>query len=343
MDRNEESARNPGHEPIGDLIAAAGRGPTANAEARERVYAAVHARWQATQPRRQARRIARAGGRGLALAASVAAAALVLSVMQRTPDEPAASVVLAGIARVDGDVTIVDDGRPGARASIDDSIRSGTRLVTGSDGMAELHLGGDTPSLILRINVDSAIAFVDASTIRLDAGAIYIDAGDAPGSVALTVETPLGDVTHLGTRYEVRMADTGLRVRVRDGLVRIEGTPGAGGANGAQLAAGEQLAVDRAGRSARSAIAPQDPAWAWTTSLASLTPADEYRVGATLRWLARESGLALEFATSDAGRRWDDEVVVGLDGLSPAEVLDVLGRTTNLRYQQQDDRLLILN
>ena len=112
-------------------------------------------------------------------------------------------------------------------------------------------------------------------------------------------------------------------------------------ATGNDCMAGEQLDIGTDGVGTRGAIATDDPAWSWAVALATLPEAPEYRVGATLRWAAREQGLALEIDDADTERRLDLEQVVGLGGLSPAEALDVLARATDLELRVENGLLIV--
>ena len=317
---------------IGRLIAAAGPGPTARPEARERIYAAVQASWQESLRRGQngappASRSGRAGTgryRFLGLAATVVAAAVVLYWTGGGGPGEIARAELAEVARIQGDATLIRDAatlRLASPASAGPVI-SGDVLRTAGNGQVALRLD---QGLLLRVNVDTELAFVDAGTIDLVAGTVYVDSGEQPGGADLAIRTPIGSVTHLGTQYEVRFLDSSLRLRVREGSVRYSGA-----GSSAVGAAGEQLEIDAGGERARSAIAADDAAWNWAVALATLPEEPEYRIGETLRWIARESGLTPEYADPLAVERLDSETIVGLGGLTPAEILDVLTRTTDL-------------
>lgn len=329
-------------EKIGRLIAAAGPGPTARPEARERIYAAVQASWQESLRRGQdgappASRSRRAGSpryRLFGLAATVAAAAVVLYWTGGGPGE-IARAELAQVARIQGEATLIRDAASLrlATPAAAGPVMTGDVLRTAGNGQVALRLD---QGLLLRVNVDTELAFVEAGTIDLVAGTVYVDAGEEPGAAALAIRTPIGSVTHLGTQYEVRFADSALRLRVREGSVRFSGT-----GTSTVGAAGEQLEIDADGERARSAIAADDAAWNWAVALATLPEESEYRIGETLRWVAREAGLTLEYADPLAAERLDTETIVGLGGLTPAETLDVLARTTDLELNAGNGLLRI--
>jgi ferric-dicitrate binding protein FerR (iron transport regulator) len=331
-------------EKIGRLIAAAGPGETARPEARERIHAAVRARWQESlqRPGAQAAPASfRAGRTGTSrfrlfgLAATIAAAAVLLYWTGVGGPGETARAELAQLARIQGDASLIRDAETLRLASAEAAgpVMTGDVLRTAGNGQVALELDD---GLLLRVNVDTELAFVEAGAIDLVAGTVYVDSGEPAGGAALAIRTPLGSVTHLGTQYEVRFADRALRLRVREGSVRFSGagSPAVG-------IAGEQLDIDAGGGSARSAIAADDAAWSWAVALATLPEQPEYRIGETLRWIAREQGLTLDFADPLARERLEAEPIFGLGGLTPAETLEVLDSTTDLELSVADGRLLV--
>ena len=325
---------------VGRLIAAAGSGPTASAVARQRIYDEVHARWRESV-RENATTAQRTRGRRFALfsmAASIAVAAFALVALQLGRPELAVGAALAQVDRVDGNVTRVrdDEAQSLAATATAGAIEAGDVLRTGPDGRLALRLDGGA---LLRMNVGSEIVVAAADVVELVAGTLYIDSGAAGPGAPLEIRTELGAVSHLGTQYEAQVAGSGLRLRVREGSVRLARPAGAFVGS-----AGEELRVGPGGTTERGTIAADDPAWSWAVELATLPEASEYRLGDTLRWLAREQGLSFDFPSEAATLRWDGVTVGGggLAGLSPAEILGVLEQTTDIRLAVEDGRLLIL-
>jgi ferric-dicitrate binding protein FerR (iron transport regulator) len=336
--RQHDNEEEEGEAMVGKLIAAAGRGPSASAEARDRIYATVHARWQQSLRRETAtfRHSSTRRFRVFGMAAAVALSAVVLYLLQTNGPELAGGFERAQFARIEGDATLMrgNDSRRLASPATAGTIATGDVLRTGSDGRLALRLDSN---LLLRVNIDSEIVFADASTIELVAGTVYVDSGAETADTALEIRTELGAVSHLGTQYEVHLADTGLRLRVREGRVQYNGFAGS-----AVGAAGDEIEIRPDGATVRGAIASDATAWNWATALATVPAAAEYRLGDVLRWLAREQGLALEFPNEDAERRWNGETIFGLADLTPPETLDVLERTTDIRLATRNGRLLVL-
>jgi ferric-dicitrate binding protein FerR (iron transport regulator) len=339
-----------GEEMIEKLIAAAGPGPTASPEARQRIYGAVRARWEAESQRRRNETRTETDGidgsagrhtglwptRAFAIAATVVALAVTLFWLQDGPDTNL-GLELAQFIKLSGSTQLErgDETRALEIAEPAGTILAGDTLHTEGDGLIALEM---QDGLLLRLNVSTEVRFVDQDEIELIAGTIYIDSGNGISSQPLEVNTPFGSLQHVGTQYEVHSDEASLRVRVREGRVAVRSSTGETiGVDG------EQLLFDDAGLSSRVEIASDDPAWDWVISLATLPPADDYPLGATLTWAAREMGLTLEYASPAARRQINDQVVFGLEDLNPIETLDVLERTSDLRTEIRGTRLVVLN
>jgi ferric-dicitrate binding protein FerR (iron transport regulator) len=335
---------------IAKLIAAAGPGPTASPEARARVYANVRAHWETVSANARAarngnrRRTTGAGFdrrrrflnlRTVGVAAAVAAVAVSLTWMTTTSDRVPVGTQLAQYTRVAGSAEIrrgnASSGTPLAATS--GAVLAGDTLSTAMNGRVELRRPN---GLLLRMNGSTEIRFSQPDEIDLVAGTIYVDSGNGAESEALEVNTPFGGVEHVGTQYEVRYADAVLRIRVREGQVAYRGATEAVGM------AGDELNVDAAGSTRRSTIASNDAEWNWAIELATLPVADEYRLGETLTWIARELGYRLEYAPG-ARQRLEDQTILGLDGLNPAEALDAIELTAEFRTEISGDRLIVSN
>ena len=153
----------------------------------------------------------------------LAAAAIVfLAVRQRStvapPAMPPAPTPVASVAAAHGAVTMQIAGGRAAVAAVGQTIAAGSNIRTNGTSRATVTLvdGGE-----LRIDANTVATLVDARTIHLERGGIYLDSrASTPGSV--TVRTASGTVRDIGTRFEVRAGDRDLRIRVRDGAVQLE-------------------------------------------------------------------------------------------------------------------------
>lgn len=329
---------------IGRLIGSSGRRPEPRAEARDRIYAAVHEEWKRNIVREEApgrrRRASRDWLRMLfrprfaVVAVTVAAVGLSFAVFLRTPvtDEP---VALASVGKVVGGVQLIDArGEATSPGSVSGAtVFSGQRLITSTDGGAAIDLASGES---VRINSGTELRFASVGSLELVNGAVYLDSERAPDDAGVVVTTPLGDVRHVGTQYEVRLLPGDLRVRVREGAVAIA-------ANRVELIgrAGEQIVVPRSGDVLRTEFAATDDAWAWTESLAALPEASEYQLAELLAWVARQTGRDLQFENETAENAVEGLVLHGVGGLTPAEAYEVIRSTTALDYGMNDDSLIV--
>ncbi|HEX6993742.1 MAG TPA: FecR family protein [Gammaproteobacteria bacterium] len=318
---------------IGRLIRSAGRGPAASAEARTRIYAAAHAAWRRSVGERRAPRRPLVWLAAAAGVVALVAAALVLNLALEPA--PPGGPVLGSFVRVEGPAELVSAGQQRRLRSQATGvpIRAGDLLRTGAGGRAAVDL---SPGFVLRINGQSAVRFTSSELLALERGTLYIDTGASGIAPALEVRTSLGRVRHLGTQYEVSVNGRTVRVRVREGEVMFRD-----GTREVRADAGEQVSIDATGEPVRSAFAPYDPAWGWVESLAVLRSASDATVSELLDWAGRERGLTVRYASAATEVEAARLTLHGVDGLTPAEALDVIEGTTSMRYVERDGELIV--
>ena len=306
---------------IAGLLRNVGPRPSATAEAMAEVRSAVEAEWRtAVAARRRRRQFT-----GWALAAGVAVGAvgvwLVRPLVQTEPQ------VVASLARVVGSVEQNrGDGRwtPLATAA---SIESGTRLRTAADGRAALRLANGVE---LRLDSRTLVALDDSDHATLGKGAVYVDSG-APGgapSANFVLETPAGDVRHLGTQYEARITGDGLQVGVREGRVEVRSPSGDVVAD-----AGERVTL-AGGQVARATLAPTDADWNWVAGVTPPFSIEGRSVEAFLVWAARETGRTIVYTSGEAARQSRSVTLRGtVAGLTPDEAVQAVLSTTSLQTE----------
>ncbi len=254
-----------------------------------------------------------------------AAAVLVLAavgVFQSLREAPAdvlpagAPVHVATLRHVDGeapDVVLSAEREP---VEIGGSVRTGSVVSTRGAIALETVNGGS-----LRLDVGTVVAFHAPDHAELIRGAVYFDSGmhGAAPAGSLTIETPRGNVTHIGTQYAVRLLEGGrMRVRVREGLVELSLQEVR-----SQVQAGTQLIVDADGHTEQLAIAPHDPEWLWITAAAPAPGAELESTQDLLAWICRENGWRLRFDGAGAERRAASPLH-GPAGIRPQSSLDDL-------------------
>ena len=112
--------------------------------------------------------------------------------------------------------------------------------VTTSAGTLAMTL---TSGVHLRLDASSTARVDSATDVALERGAVYVDSAGAhptqPGASPISIHTPAGLVRDIGTQFEVRLdrPAPGIRIRVRDGQVRVTYANGVD----ARAGAGEEL------------------------------------------------------------------------------------------------------
>ena len=191
-------------------------------------------------------------------------------------------------------------------------------LTTPGDATTSVDWNGGT----LRLDRATHLRIDTARTATLLRGAIYY-ASDTPG-VSVTIHTPFGDVRDVGTRFEVRLRDDSVRVRVRDGAVIVRDTT---------ARAGTELVASRTSVTSRT-IATSGGEWAWIENAAPPIVLEGKSLDEVLRRIAVEKGLTLE-------RTGPDQTLHGDVPLSVGEALDAATVAAGVTYRIEGDRLIV--
>ena len=314
-----------------------------------RVRTAVHGAWRTEIEfvARHARQV-KTRRRWLAIAVPlvVAASAVITFAIWRPGRTPAAVPSPALVAHIDyatGSSTPFTAGG---------TVMSGSTVTT-SAGTLALTL---TSGVHLRLDASSAIRVDSAADVVLERGAVYVDSAPAnpgvdpsagtpaprlPGASPITIHTPAGLVRDIGTQFEVRLADAGIRVRVREGEVRVTYANGVEALAGA----GEELFTRPDGSIDRRPVAETGSEWEWAERAAPPFAVEGKTLGALLDWVSHEGAWTVTFADSRTSDALRATLVHGrpdlLKGLTPAEALDVVLPTCGLRHRIDGRRVVI--
>jgi hypothetical protein len=302
------------------------RTPPLDSQALERIRVVVENEWRAsTLLQRRTRTIRR--WRWASLSAAVVLIALTTAWFAKHTGEPA---VFGSISRSDGGADVRHVGDP---------LRSGDRVSTHGPMLVSVAAGGS-----LRIAADSTIDITSGTEIRLERGKIYIDLPPAPAvSARLNVWTRAGVIEHVGTEFEVLSDDAGVRIRVREGRIRLRDISGATGNSKAIVAdAGtELLAVSGRGIVQRPAPTYGSD-WLWIASLAPTYEIEGQPLLNFLQWVSRELGRRLEFGDSAARDIAARTILHGsIRDHEPIDALANVLATTSLRYEIRDDAIRV--
>jgi FecR protein len=329
-----DSRRPPANGPdrIGRLVRLGGRRPLPDLAQMSRARAAAHHEWIRAVDRRT-RRLSFWSFAGGAIVAGVLGAAG-WSLLRHAP-APVPGPEIATLRTVTGSMLIASAGEssravngPGIR------IRAGDRLETIDGSRAAFEMPG---GLSLRLDRDTTAVLETAGRLILESGAVYVDAGPGAVDSVLNIDTSFGIVRHTGTQFEVRVDESALCVRVREGSIAVE----AAGQRWASRA-GEGFILARSRPPERHAIAVSGPEWSWVSELAPPFRLEGATAPAFLAWVSREQGWRWEYDNPSLRTRVERIVLHGsIEGLTPEEALAAVLPTCGLTSRREGERLTV--
>lgn len=317
------------HDDIERVLKAAGPREKPPAEIERELRESLRREWQAVVAERRGRRRT-----AYALAAGVMAAAI--GAWIAVPQITAPAQAVGTIVQATGELRVrsgwLGRWQEGGNGR---TVSEGEVLATGPTARGALALAG---GISARLDQDTQLRVAAADRLVIDRGAVYVDAGIDSATVApLEIVTPAGSVRHLGTQYEVRVLDGGLRLRVREG--RVEWSSGAASATGS---AGEELTIGGDGSVGRGPVAIYGEAWDWAVQAAPAIDIEGLPLTGFLGWAARELGYRIEFSTPEIEREAAGVILHGsVAGLAPSRALEAVFATTRMRAVVTDGRILV--
>jgi hypothetical protein len=296
-------------------------------DTRERAFAKLQQEFAAQRvgtPRRHTARWAIAAGVVVAVFAGF---------LLRGTQPPA---LVARAEALDGRVEILEAGWLSHEVPFADggSVFAGSTLDVGDGAGVLLRV---SPDLTVRLAENTHVRFVASDEIELSQGQAFIDA--TPGARApLRVLTPYGEVTHLGTQYQVRAGSQEVEVAVREGR--------------AQLKTGKLTAVAEAGhwllcRAAAAepltgAIAADDVRFEWIGTLPTEFKLEGATLAGFLAWFQRETGLEPVYSDGiDAGKFAQVQLKGSIDDLEPVDALSYVLATADLAWHREGAKVVI--
>jgi hypothetical protein len=305
-----------------------------------RVRPAVHAAWrEATAGARSSQAAPKQRAdwkRGMALAAAaVLVVAMALTLVSRLRDRgaPQAAASIASTRFVTSEVVFEHDGQERA-GRVGEALRPGTRITT-YGGRAAIVLPNGVE---LRLDSNTAITLDTLRRMSLAHGALYLDSSNRTGPPETVAIVARGTVIRdIGTRYEVRMSDQELRVRVRDGRVEV-------------LSAFGMREADRGGQlrvTSSEIIAGPAPTsgadWDWIVRATPPPQLEGRPLPEFLAWAEREGGRTIRFADPALERANASTVVYGaIERLTVEEALDVVLPSCGLARRTDGDVITIV-
>ncbi len=296
-------------------------------EAYRQVFAAATAAFHdKTVRRRQRQRVL------WAAAAAVAVLAIALTFEWTRP--LTGRIELARVQRVIGlaDEATGDTWR--ALGETGTPLTTGMKLRTREGGRVALALSGGGS---LRLAAETEVMLDAPGRLYVRQGTIYVDSGVRPGASRLEIVTPAGTARDIGTQFELQVAGSALRLRVREGSVSINR-----GGRSLTGGAGEQIAIDAQGGISRDVIEPDGAEWRWAESIAPTPDMDGKPAAELIAWVARETGRELRYVSPNAEQRAARVILHGnIRNLTPLAALEAMLATTDLEYTLRDDTMEI--
>jgi len=313
---------------IGDLIRLAGRRPEPPAFRAARVRAAVEAEWRRTLERRRWM-----VWRWTFVAAALAVAAYWFHPTARREAPPPPQV--ATVVRVEGSVRLVSSASAPRLLTTGDRLVAGAVADTTAGGRAALQLAS---GVALRVKEGTRIVVEAPSSVRLEHGTIYVDTkSGASASRRIDVRTPQGTVYNLGTRFEVEAGSGAVRIRVRNGQVRVDR---AGPEVRVIAAQAVTLLPDR--RVEWGTAAPFGKEWSWVEALAPPFVVEGATLESFLDWVSGELGLTWRYADRPAERHGHAVVLHGsIEGLTPQEAIEAVLPTCGMSQRTSRGELIV--
>jgi ferric-dicitrate binding protein FerR (iron transport regulator) len=299
-----------------------------SAAARERAFAKLQeefgARGNPPASRRQVARWALAAGIVLALLAGFGWRSM-----------QADATVVARVEALDGEV----DSRAAALFSRQSELTMGGAVAAGSD--LDVREGAGvllriSPDLTVRLAENTRVRFAAADALELEAGQVFVDA--TPGARApLRVITRAGEITHLGTQYQVRAGEHEIEVAVREGRAQF---------TTATLTtvtdAGHWLLQRDAAAPLTGELAAGDARFGWIAELPTGFELEGATLSAFLAWFHRESGLTPVYSDGIDAREFAQVQLKGsVDDLEPFEALSYVLATADLAWHREGAKVVI--
>jgi ferric-dicitrate binding protein FerR (iron transport regulator) len=277
--------------PIESLLKLAGERDQPSPEGMDRARVAARESWERALAERADAPVVISRRRPLAWALAAGLAALAVSgLWLRNSSAP--QVVVARISAVQGQAQLQSAISDLAANAV---LRSGEELIT-REGRVALAVGD---VLSVRVDRGTRLRFDAAGRMTLLEGAVYVDSGGLNARTDLRIDTPAGEVRHVGTQFQVAVIRGQTQVRVREGRVSLTmpGEPGV------ELAAGDGVRVEDGRARVEHGLASFGAEWEWTAAAAPVFDIENRPMNEFLAWLAREHGWQLRFASDEVQAR----------------------------------------
>lgn len=174
----------------------------------------------------------------------------------------------------------------------------------------------------LRVDKETRVRLDSARIATLERGAVYYDGTNS----GVAIRTPFGEIRDIGTRFEARLSDGALRVRVREGRISLRGNIAGAGT---ELVANLQTVT-------KNAVAVSGAEWQWIENAAPPLRLEGLSLREAVTRVAREKGLRVELRDVDGTARLHGSV-----DFTPDEALEAATAATSSSYRIQNGTLIV--
>jgi ferric-dicitrate binding protein FerR (iron transport regulator) len=214
-----------------------------------------------------------------------------------------------------------------------DVVVAGLALETDDHTRAALRLTGGAS---VRLDRNTRLTFDSAARVSLVSGALYVDSPPGAKGSPIEVRTPRGLMRELGTQFEVRVLEPEVRVRVREGAVRVEtsGPPQDARRGDEVRTNGHDLT--------RASVALSGAPWDWVLDVAPPFALEGRTLADFLSWACRENGWTLQYV-DDAATHAAGEVVLhgSVQMLTPTQAVEAVLPTVGFAHRVEGGTLVI--
>jgi hypothetical protein len=216
---------------------------------------------------------------------------------------------------------------------VGDRLQTGDTLTTRGPVLIAISNGGT-----LRVAADTVMRVTGETEVLLQRGQIYVDLPrGTPTKSPFRVATRAGTVEHVGTGFEVLSNKEVVRLRVREGRVRLYGRTEEVIAD-----AGTELTATSGGVVSRRSISTYGRDWLWVAKLAPDYDIEGRPLLGFLEWASRELGRPLKFSDAHVREVAERTILHGtVRGREPLDALASVLATTSLSYEIRGDTIWI--
>jgi ferric-dicitrate binding protein FerR (iron transport regulator) len=314
------------------LMKLAGPRELPSVEATERARVAAHESWQhmleeeaRPAPRRRLKVVF-----ALAAAAGIAAVAFVSLRLAQT----GAPLPVAHVATIEGPAVVHTD-KGDSVVFVADRVFANSTLTTGQ-GRIALTFGD---SLSLRMDRGTRLRFDAVDRVTLLAGTVYVDSGGVNASTRLRVQTPVGEVRHVGTQFQVHVDGENTTVLVREGRVLFK--PSEAG-DQRDISAGDELRIEDGRTDFRHGLPSFGTEWEWTSAVAPRFDIESRPLAEFIAWISREHGWQVRYASEVLQQQtYEIRLHGALETASGAAMVERMSLITGVPLEARDGVLWV--